>query len=166
MEIFEFAMEKERFSEDYYRRLSSKTANPGLSNICKMLADEESKHRETVDRMSRELPADVAQSPLLVDAKKIFQDMKESVERFNMDVGELELYRKAREIEEDSRRFYLEQAERTDRIEHRRIFEKLAGEEQKHFIVLDNICDFVATPETYLENAEFYHFDDYVEGTF
>jgi rubrerythrin len=39
MDIFKFAMEKEKFSEDYYRQLSSKTSNKGLSNILTMLTE-------------------------------------------------------------------------------------------------------------------------------
>ena len=38
MDIFEFAMEKEKFSEDYYRRLAEKTNQSGLriSAICSL----------------------------------------------------------------------------------------------------------------------------------
>jgi len=45
-------------------------------------------------------------------------------------------------------------------------YRELAGEEQKRFILLESICDSVAKPESYLEDAEFYHLDDYVEGVF
>jgi len=33
MDIFIFAMENKKFSEDYYRQLSKKTSNRSLSNI-------------------------------------------------------------------------------------------------------------------------------------
>jgi hypothetical protein len=29
---------------------------------------------------------------------------------------------------------------------------------------MENIYSFVSKPESFLENAEMYHFDDYVEG--
>jgi rubrerythrin len=166
MDIFEFAMEKEKFSEDYYRRLAEKTSNTGLKNICNMLAEEENKHYRVVELLSQKIQAKVAKTSVPDDAKKVFEKMRESAEKFNFNISELELYQKARDIEKQSRQFYIEKAEEVDDACQKGIFKKLANEEQKHFVLLENICDFIAKPQTYLENAEFYHIDDYAEGTF
>ena len=165
MNIFEFAMEKEKLSESYYRQLAEKADHEGLKHICTMLADEESKHYRTVQQMSQKIPASLAQSQILGDAKKTFEKMRTSAETFNFDVSELELYQKARQIEQQSREFYLEKAEEADDPCQQGIFKKLAEEEQKHFVLLDNLCEFVARPQWFLENAEMYRFDDYVDGT-
>jgi len=53
MDTFNFAMEKEKFSENYYRELSVGTNNKGLSKIFDMLADEESKHYKTVEQLKK-----------------------------------------------------------------------------------------------------------------
>jgi len=164
MDIFQFAMEKEKFSEDYYRQLAERTDHKGLKNICNMLADEESKHYKIVKQMSRRIPAKVAQTHILGNAKKVFEIMRESAEKFNFNVSELELYQKARDIEKESRKFYLEKSEQVEDTCQKGIFKKLANEEQKHFVLLENICDFVARPEWFLENAEMYRFDDYADG--
>lgn len=164
MDIFEFAMKKEKFSEDYYRELAGKTGHKGLKNICNMLADEESKHYKIVEQMSRRIPAKITQTPILGNVKKIFEKMRESTDKFNFDVSELELYQKARDIEKESRKFYLEKSEQVEDACQKGIFKKLANEEQKHFVLLENICDFVARPGWFLENAEMYRFDDYVDG--
>jgi len=166
MDIFQFAMEKEKLSEGYYRRLAEKTGSTGLRNICNMLADEESRHYRIVEQMSRQIPAEVSKTPILGNAKKIFEKMGESAEKFNLDISELGLYQKAKDIERQSRQFYLEKAGEIDDTCQKGIFKKLANEEQKHFILLENICDFVAKPQTFLENAEFHHLEDYVEGIF
>jgi rubrerythrin len=164
MDIFQFAMEKEKLSEDYYRQLAEKTGNKGLKNICNMLADEESKHKRIVEQMSQNIPAEVTQTTVLGDAKEIFEKMRQSAENFNFDISELELYQKARDIEKESRSFYLEKAEELKDSSQKEIFKKLADEEQKHFVLLEKICDFVARPQWFLENAEMYRFDDYVNG--
>jgi rubrerythrin len=44
---------------------------------------------------------------------------------------------------------------------HKEIFLKLADEEKKHYFLLENIIDFVSRPQKWLENAEFYHLDEY-----
>ena len=48
MDIFEFAMEKEKYAEHFYRELADRTDNTGLKSILNMLAGEEVKHYETV----------------------------------------------------------------------------------------------------------------------
>ncbi len=164
MDIFEFAMEKEKFSEDYYRQLAEKTNHPGLSNICKMLADEEVKHFKTVQNMQNAAVEDVTKTPVLKNAKDIFESMRKSTEKFDLDVSELELYQKARHIEEQARKFYLEKADEVENPEQKEIFKKLAKEEGKHYFLIDNICDFVEKPKWFLENAEIYRFEDYVNG--
>ncbi len=166
MDIFEFAMQKEKFSENYYRELAGKTGNKGLQNILNMLADEEAKHYKIVQQMRKETPEKITDTKVLTNAKEVFEKMRESTEKFNFDISELQLYEKAKDIEQETKQFYLEKADEVDNPDKKEIFKKLAEQEQKHFIILENICDFVAKPQSFLENAEFYHIDDYVEGVF
>ena len=147
MNIFEFAMEKEKYSEDYYRQLAGKSNNKSLETVFNMLADEEAKHYKIVSDMKEGVAPDLAETTVLSDAKDVFAKMRESTQGFNFDVSQTELYRKAQKIEKQSQDFYLEKAN--------------ADQEKKHYFLLENIIDFVSRPETWLENAEFYHLDEY-----
>jgi rubrerythrin len=164
MDVFKFAMEKEKFSEDYYRRLSKKTSNKGLSNILTMLAQEERKHFNAIQQMQQQRPQQKMDTDVLGNARQVFENMRQSVENFSFDVTEVELYEKARDIEKDSRQFYLEKSNEVTDASHKEIFKKLADEEQKHLVLVQRICDFVARPQWFLENAEMYRFDDYADG--
>lgn len=164
MDIFKFAMEKEKFSEDYYRQLSKKTNNKGLSNILTMLAEEERKHFNLIQQMQQQAPQTKTDTDILGNARQIFEKMRQSAENFSFDVTELELYEKARDIEKESRRFYLEKSNEVTNASQKEIFKRLADEEQKHLALVQRICDFVAKPQWFLENAEMYRFDDYAEG--
>ncbi|MBN1509763.1 MAG: ferritin family protein [Sedimentisphaerales bacterium] len=166
MDIFQFAAEKEKYSEHFYRDLAKRTDYVGLRNILTMLADEEVKHVHVVEQMKAETPVEVPQTPILTHTRKIFEKMRGSSRKFNFDISEADLYRKACDIEEDSKRFYLEKAEEVEDPAQKEIFRKLADEEQKHWTIVDNLRNFVARPETFLENAEFFHYDDYVGGVF
>lgn len=166
MNIFDFAKDKEAYSEQFYRDLAAKAPHEGLRRILTMLADEEAAHFQIVDRMSHEASTEVADTPLLHEAKGLFEKMKAAAGRWEGEMGQIELYEKARDIEKESHDFYLQKAREVDKPEQRRIFEQLAREEEKHYFLVDNICTFVARPRTYLENAEFNHFDDYVGGVF
>ncbi|MHC4157165.1 MAG: hypothetical protein ACYST6_19935 [Planctomycetota bacterium] len=71
MDIFEFAMEKEKLAEDYYRRLCLKTSNKGLSNILTMLADEERKHFDLVQQMRQNAPHAMTDTDVLPEDERI-----------------------------------------------------------------------------------------------
>ncbi len=160
MNILEFAMEKEKYSEDYYRQLAGKSNNKSLETVFNMLADEEAKHYKIVSDMKKDVAPDLAETTVLSDAKDVFAKMRESAQDFNFDVNQTELYRKAQNIEKQSRDFYLEKANEVEKTQ-KGIFLKLADQEKKHYFLLQNIIDFVSRPETWLENAEWYHLDEY-----
>ena len=166
MDIFEFAMEKENYAEHYYRELADRADSTGLKNVLNMLADEEVKHYRTVQAMQARAAEKLTAAPVLENAEEFFARMKKGAERFDFGAGEVNLYRKACEIEKQSRDFYAQKAREVQNDDHRAIFRQLAEEENKHLALVQRLCDFVAKPETFLENAEMYHFDDYVEGEF
>ncbi|MCU0915441.1 MAG: ferritin family protein [Planctomycetes bacterium] len=164
MDIFAFAMEKEKFSEEYYRDLAGRTNHAGLRNILTMLADEEAKHYRTVEQMQTENPESVTDTPVLEHAREVFEAMRTAPRKFSFQISEAELYRKACQIEAQSKKFYLERAAEARDPGQERICRLLAQEEDKHLYLMENIYAFVSKPESFLENAERYPFDDYVEG--
>jgi rubrerythrin len=161
MNIFEFAMEKEMLSEQYYRKLAESAPHKGLVSIFTMLADEEHGHYEVVVKMKQGVPAEVADTILLTNAKTIFAKIRQSREKFKFGDTQIDLYRKAREIERDSRAFYRQKAVESQDPRQKAIFNTLAEEENKHYFLLENIIEFVSRPQTWLENAEFHHLEQY-----
>jgi len=161
MNIYDYALEMEKESESYYRQLVEKTDNKGLKTIFNMLADEEAKHYKIVAEMKSKTPAKVSDTNILSDAKEIFRQMSNDVEKSDFSGEQLKFYRKAQEIEKRSRNFYLQKADEVENEAQKRIFRNLAEEEKKHYFLLQNIIDFVAMPKDWLENAEWYHLDEY-----
>ncbi|HBG27169.1 MAG: hypothetical protein A2Y10_07340 [Planctomycetes bacterium GWF2_41_51] len=164
MDIFEFAKEKEKFSEDYYHQLAQKTTHEGFVNIFNMLADEEAGHFKVVEEMQRKQQTPVPESPILTDAKKVFDSIRVSAEKFDFNISEVQLYKKARQFEEESEAFYRQKAQEAQDQNQKDIFNKLADQEHKHYILMENIYSFAERPQYFLENAEIYRFDDYVGG--
>jgi rubrerythrin len=161
MNIFEFAMQKEKYSEDYYRQLAGKTNNKGFQKIFSMLADEEAKHYSVIKQLKSKITERVCNTDVLSDAKDVFKRMRESEEKFDFDASQIDIYKKAQDIEANSRQFYLQKADEVEDHCQKGVFKKLADEEKKHYFLLDNIIEFVSRPEHWLENAEFYHLDEY-----
>jgi rubrerythrin len=153
-------MQMEKDGEDYYRQLVQQTANKGMRTILTMLADEEVKHYNAIEKMKTEKPQ-IAETKILTDAKNVFVQIKESGESFDFDIKQTELYRQARDLEKKSRDFYLEKANEVEEKYQEEVFLRLADEEKKHYFLLENIVEFVSRPETWLENAEFNHLEEY-----
>ncbi len=160
MNIFEFAMKMEKDGENYYRQLAEKVNNKGIQTILTMLADEEVKHYNALVKIQAQKPQ-MAETTILTDARNVFEQMKEGNEKFNIDVNQIELYKEAQKIEERSINFYLEKADEVTEEYQKELFLKLAEEEKKHYFVLENIIEFVSRPQTWLENAEWHHLDEY-----
>ena len=166
MNIMEFAKKKEQFSIDLYTELAGKTADTGLKNILLMLIEEEKKHYKIVSEMAKDMPVEVLRTPVLKDATSVFKKMKKSAGTFVFPASELELYKKARQYEQESWEFYRKKAEEVTQPAQKEALRRLADEEQKHYVLLDNICDYVSRPQSYLENAEFTHLENYTEEPF
>ncbi|MHC4396377.1 MAG: ferritin-like domain-containing protein [Planctomycetota bacterium] len=160
MTIFEYALQMEKDGEIYYRQLAQRTVNKGLKTILTMLADEEVKHCRAIEKIETPEPH-IAETTILVDSKNVFVQIKESGEYFGLDIKQTELYRKAQDIEERSRDFYLEKANEVNPGYQKELFLQLAEEEKKHYFLLENIIEFVSRSEHWLENAEFYHLEEY-----
>jgi rubrerythrin len=160
MDIFDYAVRMEKDGENYYRQLAKKTDNKGVKTIFTMLAQEEVKHGKTVAQMRTQRP-DMTETTVLAHAKNVFAQMRNSGENFDFGAKQVELYEKAQDIEKKSQDFYLQKANEVEQQYQREIFLKLAEEEKKHYFLLENIVQFVSRPQTWLENAEFYHLEEY-----
>ncbi|OGQ97707.1 MAG: rubrerythrin [Deltaproteobacteria bacterium RIFOXYD12_FULL_57_12] len=164
MNIFEYAMRMEKDGENYYRELADKCQVEGIKTILTMLADEEVKHYNIIAQLQKHAgKSPPATTTVLGNVKNVFIRMKEEKTEIRFDSSDLEAYRKAMAIEELSRKFYLDKAAEVGEEEAKQIFLRLAGEEEKHFRIMENIAEFVARPEpgNWLENAEWHHLDEY-----
>ncbi len=160
MDIFEYAMQMEKDGEIYYRELSAKTGNKGIKNILSMLADAEVIHYNLFQAMKRHEQIPATDSESLAGIKNIFARLKEDGPS-GVDPDQVLLYRKAQDIEKKTRDFYLERAEASEDKIEKAIFRKVANEERKHYLILENIIDFVNKPATWLEDPEWYHLEEY-----
>ena len=158
--IYDYAMQMEQDGEHYYRDLAGKSDNPGLRNILGMLADAEVAHYHLFQEMREDKAVQVGDTNILENVKNVFQGLKEEGST-GTDPSQVELYRKALEIEKKSRDFYLEKAGEVEDESRSSVFREIAAEEQKHYRILEGIIDFISRPEQWLEDAEWYHLEDY-----
>jgi len=155
MDIFEYALQMEKDGENFYRRIAEKAGSAGVGTIVTMLADEEVKHYKAIEGIRQGRSGQMAETTILDDARNVFVQMKDERDEFAADQEQ------ARQIEKRSQQFYEEKAGQVDRKDQRQLFEQLAAEEAKHYFLLGNLIDFVSRPKQWLENAEWYHLEEY-----
>jgi rubrerythrin len=161
VEELEHAIEMEKEAEKYYRDLAEKAVNPGLKSIMMLLAGEEARHHAFYKALAESPEAQMDSSELISAVKQVFLKMKEAGDTSGIDVSEVALYKKVLEAEREHCDFYNKKAGAAKDEMERRILLKIAEEEKRHAMVLENIVDFVSRPDEWLENAEWYHLEEY-----
>jgi rubrerythrin len=161
MNIFDFAINMEKEGEEYYRQLADQASEEGLKRILNRMADDEVKHYLTFEAMKNEEQPEFSDTVILKDAKEVFSQITMDTELKKSDASQLEVYKKAQEMELKSEEFYCQEAAKIRNEDHKKLLLKIAEEEKKHYFLLQNIIDFISRPQKWIENAEFYKLDDY-----
>ncbi len=160
MDIYKYAMQMELDGRHFYLDLAKKTNNTGIKSILTMVAESEAKHYNVILSMQKDDTTQYsADTEVLTNVKNIFMKMKEKKE-IDVDVSQVEFYKKALEVETNSEKFYLERADDEKDPHRKEIFLTLANEEKSHCVLLENIVNFVSQPVNWLENSEWYHVDE------
>jgi rubrerythrin len=160
MTVMEFAMKMEKDGEKFYRDLAAAATDKGLAVIANELADAEAKHYLVFDAMRESRKMDLGESRILSNAKNIFAKMAESGTRTGFLESEVRLYRKAKEIEQQSIDFYTKSAQETANPGEKEVLLRVAEEEKKHFFLVVNMIEFMSRPSNWLEFSEWNHLDE------
>jgi rubrerythrin len=163
MEIFAYATELKKEKEAFYRQLSQEAAHSGIRKLFGLLADEEARHREAIEAMEDSLNVKLAATTIKKDAKRVFQKMKDEADSAEpaFENEQLQLYNKALQYEEKAEAFYLQKSREATDACQQEMFRSIATQERHHKAVIQTIIDFVSKPERWLENAEWYHLEEY-----
>jgi rubrerythrin len=160
MNIFDFAMKMELDGKDYYEKLAADTPVPGLAIIFTRLAADEQKHYDIVQGLKSGTSAKMADTSVLADSMNLFQEMRKNTAIAGSMKKDLDGYRHAMKVEADSVRLYEDAARKESKAETADILLKIAGEEKKHYNIMENLYDFVLEPEYYLAWREFSNLKD------
>ena len=161
MEVYDYAIQMEKDGESYYRSAVAKVAHKGIRTILTMLADDEAAHCHIIENMKKGEKTHLGGTKTIARVKNIFLKMAESDDYSMVHLSEIDLYRKAQDIEQKTMDFYREKADKAVDAYEKAVLLKLADEEKRHYFILENIVEFVSRPEQWLENPEWYHIEEY-----
>ena len=158
MNVYEYAMKVEKDGECYYRELATKTDNAGVKSILTMLADEEVKHYALFEKMNKnQIIPTQPQVDIFKHTKNMFEKMQKENKLPSFSQDQIEFYKNALLSEETSYKFYTEKALMLEEGEQKEAFLRIAEEEHAHYVLLENLVEYVSAPESWVESAEFNH---------
>ncbi|WP_041959875.1 ferritin-like domain-containing protein [Sulfurospirillum arsenophilum] len=158
MNVYEYAMKVEKDGEHYYRELATKTNDAGVKSILTMLADEEVKHYALFEKMNKNQIIPTQPSvDIFKHTKNMFEKMQKENKSPSFSQDQIEFYKSALLSEENSYKFYTEKALMLEEGEQKKAFLRIAEEERAHYVLLENLVEYISAPESWVESAEFNH---------
>lgn len=156
MNVFDFAMKMEKDGKTYYEKLAGQARLAGLRSIFTHLAQDEQKHYEIFrDLQSGGKAPTMQESTALAEAQNVFADLVKDSAIATGGKDDLVAYQQAMQLEADSFRLYEDAAAKEATAEVKALLLKIAEEEHRHFIILENIYHFANAPNQYLAWGEF-----------
>lgn len=148
MDVYDYAMKMELDGKAFYEKLAAECASEGLRNIFTELAYDEQRHYDIFRRMKdQEVIGTVIDSTALEGARNLFADMQIDQSSRELLKSNLDGYRYAMKAEKESADLYLDAAEKEESEDVKALLLKIAVEEQKHLTILENVYEFVNTPD-------------------
>lgn len=153
LEPFRIALKIEREGKKFLLEAAAKAEHPAAKRTFEFLASEEDIHAAKIQRLYQAI-ADTGES---IDPDTDAGDAKEKIEKFNERMAELkdtvtasardiEAYKTALEMEEDTEQFYRERIKETDDDNIKQIYRYLIAEEEAHSVMLKSCLDFMESP--------------------
>ncbi len=157
MNVFEHAMKMEEDGRAYYLEHAEKTSIPALKRILLEMAEDELKHynifkalRDSQDASYEEAGA----TRILATTKNVFEVLKEEQAGKDMPADPVGVWEQARSVERAAEEFYRGKASETDDENQKKIWNRIADEEHRHYEAIDNVVRFLNKPAQWLEDAE------------
>lgn len=164
MNIFEYAMKMEMDGKSFYEEHAAKVNSPELKRILLELANDEQKHYNLFKAMRDGKAAtydEGSKTTILTSVKNVFEEMKEADGGFSFAADAKKIWEEAREIEKETEAFYREKAKEVEKPEQAEVLNKIADEEHRHWVTMENVIGFLDRPEKWLEDAEWNHLENY-----
>lgn len=164
MNAIDYALKLEKDGEAYYTKQAQCSEDIQLKKLFEMLANDEQRHYEIISGF-KDKNYNYKGTYTFKTTRNMFSEMLIDKKCFEIDATNLEAYEHAVEMEKESVKLYLDQAKQTSEPSEKEILLKLAAEENKHQIILENLMDFVRKGLDWTESPEFSHLEEWDKFT-
>ncbi len=157
MNPFEFAMKMELDGKKYFEEQAVAMTDPVLKQIFEELATDEERHYQIFKSLAEGHTPEYEEAfktNIIGTTRNIFEKLSQEHPELEFGDDVKKVWIKARDIEDDAETFYNEQAEKATDEAQKKIWSRIAAEEHKHWVAMNNVVNFLDRPNHWLENAE------------
>lgn len=155
MNSLEFAIKMELDGEKYYLDQAENNTSNSVKKVCQILAREEHKHANLIQRELDELGYDLLDTNTYENIKNVFTDLNDFKSEIKDIPTQLEFYHAALEIEKNSIDLYTNFYDNAVEVKGKALYEFLVKQEKKHFAIIDAIITMLRHADEWVESAEF-----------
>ena len=98
---------------------------------------------------------------ILTSVKNVFEELKAENKDFSFSAEARKIWEHAMDIEKRAEDFYREKAEELSDEGQKHILGRIADEEHRHWVTMQNVIQFLDRPNHWLEDAEWSNLEDY-----
>ena len=166
MNVFEYAMQMEKDGQEFYNKMAGQTENAVLKEILKNLAQDEVKHYNLFKKFrdgdsSAVADLEASGSKALENARNVFQKLSEEPAPSGFSKDIMDTWKEAQKIEKKTEEFYREKAAEEKNGGIKKTILRIADEEHKHWVLIENVIHFLSRPKQWLEDAEWNNMEQY-----
>lgn len=161
MNAVEHAIKMETDAISFYREAAEKTSHPFGKKMFLSFVEDEKRHLEMLSDLFKSMDFTLKTAEPMENMKTIFESLKdEMMEKISASTDELNAIKIAMDMEKEGYEHYKKTAAETKNDKERKLFERLAYEEDRHHKILENTHTYIT------DSGNWYMWNEYsiVEG--
>jgi rubrerythrin len=144
MNAIEIAIRMEKDAIDFYREAAEKTTHPVGKKMFLSITEDEKRHLQMLSQIFKEVDITIQEVSPMQNVKTIFASMKDSMmQKIQATENELEAFKIAMQMEQEGVEFYKKAGADTQKEKEKKLFERLAKEEEQHYSIFSNTFAFL-----------------------
>ena len=155
MNYLDMAIKLETEGETFYLEQADKNSGSEIERVFRLLANEERKHRELLDNLSKKLDYTIPETDSEIEFESIFRDEKDFKLETVVEPKQIDVYRLALQKEKESIELYQKMKEEASDEEEKALVDFLIKQEENHYRIFNNIVELLRKSEEWVESAEF-----------
>ncbi|MEN8261973.1 MAG: ferritin family protein [Nitrospirota bacterium] len=145
MNAIEIAIKMEKDAISFYGEAAEKTSSPVGKKMFMTITEDEKRHLEMLSQIFKGVDITINDVSPMKNIKTVFESMKdEMMQKIEATTDELEAFKVAMQMEKEGKEFYEKAVSEVTSEKEKKLFERLALEEQQHYDIFANTHSFLS----------------------
>lgn len=145
MNAIEISIKMEKDAISFYGEAAEKTSSPVGKKMFMTITEDEKRHLEMLSQIFKGVDITIEDVSPMKNIKTVFESMKdEMMQKIEATTDELEAFKVAMQMEKEGKEFYEKAVSEVTSEKEKKLFERLAMEEQQHYDIFANTHSFLS----------------------